>query len=135
MQRFLREEFILSEDLIFSASGDGYLSISGTIKCKGGIEVLVAKILKILSGSGHRSLVQTIEYSYNAYVAGQGNILRYNSPHDDHNQFHHVHRFDFFGGGDETVEEIKTEEDRPTLSDVLEELRNWYWQNVAKFPE
>ena len=97
----------------------------GTICCAGGILIDVTKKLRIVDGDGATVRVQTFAHSYNASLQGRGNILRYCSPHDDHNKFHHVHRFDVWGGDHQgSVDEVSAD-DWPTLGDVLHGLQRW----------
>ena len=97
------------------------------IRCLGGIRVAVEKKLKILNGQGANALVQTSEYHYNAFVRDQGNLFRYDSPHG-HRPYHHVHRFDFLKTWSQTgVQELRTENEIPTLSDVLDEVCEMYY--------
>lgn len=133
MQRFLRDGFIIAEALRFENLGNGYIAIVGTIDCMGGVVLEVDKLLAIQEGEGADALVQTVIYTYHAHVAGQGNILRYDSPHPDHNQFHHVHRYKFDGDGADHVTEL-TWEDVPTLAEVVEELRTWVYQRWERLP-
>jgi hypothetical protein len=98
IQQFLREGFILSEDLLFVNLGNGFLVIEGTLQCAGGIAIDVAKRLQIVGGDGANALVENVGYSYNVLLRGIGNIFRYDSPHPDHNRGHHVHRFDVLQG-------------------------------------
>ncbi|MFZ5623703.1 MAG: hypothetical protein ACOY71_04630 [Gemmatimonadota bacterium] len=55
-----------------------------------------------------------------------------------HNHFHHVHCFDTFGSGHETgCVRIDTEDKRPTISDVLNELQDRHFENqdlLARMP-
>jgi hypothetical protein len=129
-EQFLREGFVLSEDLRFEEFGAGYISLSGTMLCEGGIVLDVEKLLEVVEGHGPHAMVQTVAYRYQAYVLGRGNILRYEGPHPTHNQFHHVHRYNTFGDGDDRVEPIETEDARPTLSEVLDELREFYYEHI-----
>ncbi len=121
MQQVLRGGFVLSEDLGFDPL-EGFLILSGRIKCEGGIYISVWKRIALLSNAGASSAVQTAAYSYNVAVAGMGNVFRYDSPHPDHNRDHHVHRFDVLNGDkDGKVEFIFNEENIPTLREVIEE--------------
>ena len=82
MQRFLRDGFVRSENLFFDDLGNGLIELGGEVECVGDIYIDVQKTLEIVSGDGANATVQTINYSYNAYLKGVGNILRYDSPHD-----------------------------------------------------
>ena len=131
MQQLVREGFVLSDELQFRDMGYGTIVLEGKIPCAGGITVSVRKVLKLRIASGRETEVQTTEYSYNAVLDGVGTILRYDSPHQSHNKYHHVHRHLVFEHDHEgKVEEIHKEEDRPTLGEVLSELRDWYYENI-----
>lgn len=130
MQRFLRGGFVRSENLSFTDLGDGFIELEGVIECAGNIYLDVYKRIQILEGDGPNALVQTIDYSYNAFLSGIGNILRYDSPHPDHYKQHHVHRFDVATKREIAVDFIQNEDDRPTLGEIIIEVENWYFENV-----
>ena len=128
MQRFLRGEFVFSDGVKFAVPAGGYIAVAGEIQCLGGIRIAVDKKLKILSGQGANALVQTSAYHYNAFVHGQGNLFRYDSPHG-HRPCHHVHRFDFLKSWSQTgVQELQSVNAVPTLSDVIDEARELYYE-------
>jgi len=75
--------------------------------------------------------------AYSAVLEGHGNIFRYDSPDlvqteltPGHHKYHHRHRFDVFGTGQEIrpAEEVE-ERDVPSLRQVVEEAETWYWQH------
>lgn len=124
--------FVLFDDVTAAPIGNGLLEMTGRIECLGGIEVTVEKILRMEKQPKGEPTVQTTDYHYNARLKGVGNILRYDSPHVDHNGFHHVHRYDVFSGdSDGTVQACLW----PTLGQVLEELEEWYYDNRDKIPD
>ncbi len=128
MQQFLRGEFVFSDGVTFSAPAGGYIAVAGEIQCLSGIRIAVDKKLKILSGQGANALVQTCEYHYNVFVRDQGNVFRYDSPHR-HRAYHHVHRFDFLNTWSQTgIEVVPTVNVIPTLSDVINEARELYYE-------
>jgi hypothetical protein len=130
MDDFLLEGFVLEEDLRFEDLGDRIITITGTIRCLGGIVVEVEKALTVLDGEGPSATVQTFLYRYHAWIANQRNILRYENTDEHRNFIDHVHRYDTLGDGREvSVEEILEEKNIPTLADVLSELRDWYYAN------
>lgn len=136
IEKFVREGKILSHNLLWSAYGEGLLQLVGTILCEDEICLSVDKRIRVLDGEGASALVQTESYSYNAHFRGGRLILRYDSPHATHNQFHHVHRYSFPDGVEtEEIEALETEDAIPTLSEVVDELmewndvRKWYQQN------
>ena len=129
MQQFLRSGFVISEDLSFEPI-NGVIWLEGTIVCLGNIYIDVSKKIRILSGEGADTIVQTETYSYNAVLANVGNILRYDSPHHDHNQEHHVHRYDVLNDDKEgRLEFIYDEEQRPTLGEVIREVQEWFYEH------
>lgn len=126
MARYRDSGFLLDDDLDFMPDGDGVIALVGTITFDGGIRLDVAKKLRILEGEASTAMVQTFAYAYNANVAGLGNILRYCSPHDDHNEFHHKHTYDLLAGDRSgTVTEIDADS-WPTLGEVFGELHAWF---------
>lgn len=132
MRDLVARGFVLSDDLAIAPYGNGYLAMQGTVQCLGDIEVTVEKILQLSEQKSGEPTVQTVEYHYNARLRGFGNILRYDSSHPTHNQFHHVHRYDVFTTDDEgTVEECRW----PTLGKVLDELEEWYYDNRERLPK
>ncbi len=131
MDQFRKEGFVTSDDLRLESLGGGLMVIEGTVRCVGPINLSVYKTLETVKGRGADALVQCVAYSYNAALEGLGNILRYESPHKTHNQDHHVHRFDVLGSEAETLKWIRDDE-WPTLGEVIEELRDWYYENEAR---
>lgn len=132
MGQFVDGGFILADTLEIVPIGAGYIAILGSVSCLGEIELDVWKILEVVDGHGSTARVQTIAYAYNAHLRGIGNIFRYDSPHPDHNRYHHVHKFEVFGDDHEgRVEEIDAAE-WPTLGDVLSELQSWFYENYER---
>jgi hypothetical protein len=131
MQAFLRRaDFVLEENLEFEAQGDGTFTLKGTVQCVNGIYIEVEKTLVILGGSGMSAKVQTTAYKYNAAIGKLGNILRYDSPHPTHNREHHKHTYDVLAGDTEgEVTFLYTEEERPTLGEMIEEVRHWFYDH------
>ncbi len=132
MQQFIREGFVILDGLVLETL-DNSILIYGTIVCLGRIYIDVKKELSILSGEGADAMVQTVDYSYNAVLTNVGNILRYDSPHLDHNQEHHVHRYDVLNGDKKgRVEFIYDEEQRPTLGEVIREVEEWFYKHYEE---
>lgn len=157
MARLVDSGFVLSADLAFrnlGLSNDGTATIflgapapdddddapprEGHIECLGGIRLKVEKYIEVLEGEGANALVRTFGYSYNASIGARGNILRYCAPHArpgeadpiEHHHHHHKHRFDPLRvGAPVDVVMISSEDDRPTLGEVIEELRDWYYEH------
>jgi hypothetical protein len=136
MQRFLRGAFVVSEDLSFYAFEGSYV-IEGRIMCEGGIEIEVKKRLMILSPPDELDpLVRTEYYIYNATIPSLGPIFRYNSPHADHNRYHHVHRYEVLDGDTQGTVELDYDDDAwPTLAEVISETEDWYHRNVGRMTE
>lgn len=125
MERQLRNGFVLSDELVFTPIHNGIL-LEGDVICLGTIRLQVRKIIKILEGDGAEAFVQTVLYSYNAILAGRGNIFRYDSPHATHNKEYHVHRYNVLSGGEQLpIEWLSEEEQRPTLGEVIDKLADW----------
>ncbi len=128
LHQFISDGFIGRESLTIEPSA-GRLRIRGEVGCSGRILVYVDKILEIVDDATD-PLVQTINYTYNVSLQGGGNLFRYDSPHEDHNQDHHKHVFDR-----ETFEEIAESpllhglDGWPTLGEVVQEAARFYWEN------
>jgi hypothetical protein len=127
MQDFVDEGFVISHNVRFGKPTGGYITLEGDIHVKGGITVEVQKKLKILSGKGPNAMVKTSEYSYHVYANGRGNLFRYENC--DHRHHHHVHWYDFLRTwGPTRVDELQ-ENEVPTLSEVLDAVRDIYYEN------
>ncbi|NTW52991.1 MAG: hypothetical protein HGB22_10460 [Chlorobiaceae bacterium] len=115
MHKYKCDGFVIYEGLLITPLRKAIL-ITGTIECSGGLKVEVQKRLDILDQEDRNPLVQTVSYSYNVFLTGVGNVFRYDSPHKDHNQQHHVHRYDVLNAGNTVaVTYIGDEENIPTL--------------------
>jgi hypothetical protein len=136
MQQFVSRGFVLSNELTFWPYGDGLFVITGDVRCLGRIILRVAKVLEVVGGEDRNPLVQTVAYSYNAFVEGMGNILRYDSPHsEEHRPVHHVHRYDVLNGDVEGIVEEVPNDAWPTIGDVLTGLQEFYYDNFQKLPK
>lgn len=85
------------------------------------VEIKIHKVLEI-DISWAKKKVRTFEYSYQAKrPSPDGRIyIRYDSPHTDHNQYHHKHIFD--KNGNET-EILKISDDEwPHVTEFLDEV-------------
>lgn len=132
MNQFKSRGFVLVDGLTLSAMGNGVMLMSGLIECAGDIMLTVTKHLQVVDGEGDNVRVKNVGYSYQGWLRGHGNIVRYDSPHENHNRCHHVHRADCFTpGADETLEEIPDGQ-WPTLGEVLHELEKWYYENYER---
>lgn len=130
MAQLERRGVVLSDGLAINAAGGGRFTIVGEVRCLSGVSVSVEKILEIVDGDEVNPRVQTVFYSYNARLEGDGNIFRYDSPHsEDHKPYHHKHVFDV-RSGDHRGHVIEVDsENWPTLGEVLEEVEQWVFEN------
>ena len=135
MAQVRRSGFVGEDTLVVEAypTSPPVWSLLGEISCKGEIILSVTKILERVSDDPD-PLIQTIRYSYHAFVRGGGNILRYDNNHSrqDHIDDHHKHVIDT-KTGEETVEWIGAER-WPTLGEVLRELMDWHGRNYTMLP-
>lgn len=141
MEKLRGSEFVAADTLFFEElPGTAGIFLSGEVACKGGVVVSVEKFLGVLEGDGPAALVQTEWYSYNVFVRGWHNVLRYDNQHPQHlypghQDPHHKHVFDWRSG-----EERKDSptwigaEEWPTLSEVIREAEVWYWGNRGDLP-
>lgn len=134
MDHHVQRGFVLEDGLNFRFL-PGLITLEGRITCKGGIEVTVLKEITILEGEGPRALVRTSKYSYHANLRGGANIFRYDSP-GSHRDCHHRHIFDTFGDNAEIdVIRLGSEDEIPTISDVLTKLQVWFEEHEDKLPK
>ena len=133
MQQFLGKGVVLSEDLSFNDIGNGVLLLEGTIACVDDLRIEVSKRLQIVGSMAGEPLVQTSGYSYSAILGKRGPIFRYDSPHPDHNMFHHVHRYAVLDGDVHgATTPIEEQAQWPTLGEVIQELCDWYYDNLTR---
>ena len=138
LDSFLREGFIADHTLIFSGSNFYRFSLKGEIACLGNILITVDKTLEVLQDYRKNALVQTVMYNYNVSVRGYGNVFRYDNSHSriGHPDNHHKHEFDWkLNDQDEGKVIWVGAEKWPTLGEVIEEARDWYWSNQSELPE
>lgn len=107
------EEFITANWLALELDRLEVESIKGNR-----IFIKISKDVEVSPGV-RKPLAKLSEYSYHAWYKSSGNnILRYCSPHPDHNKFHHRH--------DYTVIPLRTtqvgKDEWPHVSEFLEEL-------------
>lgn len=83
----------------------------------------MSKIFETRTVGRGRLQVRCFSYSYNAYIRGRHNILRYDNNHgfDDY----HKHTFDVKTGKQVKRESLKRNE-FPHLSEVLDELEKMF---------
>lgn len=131
MATLLEEGFAIQDDCRFTFLPRAVV-LEGQVVCLGSVTLEVSKQLEILTGRGVAAMVQTRSFSYHAWVRGRYNIFRYDSAHD-HRRFPHKHIYDTFGFGKELdVTELTSEDDVPTLTEVIRELRDWYQANAGR---
>jgi hypothetical protein len=131
MARFTDEGFV-AEDQCEFAFLPGRLLLVGRILRLDGIVLEVEKEIAILAGEGMTARVQTATFRYHAWIRGEHNILRYESPHG-HRPAAHKHVYNTFGDGLEAeVLDLNREDDIPTLGDVLRELQSWHEENASR---
>lgn len=125
--------FVVADELEAAFISRDRFAIRGRVRCDHALFVDVDKVLAYRSDGR----VRTIRYSYHAGFEGPVDrpIFRYDNDHrysrEGHPDEHHKHRFDPV-----TWQEIEPPEwvgrDRwPHLSDVLEELWEW-WREVGR---
>lgn len=110
------------------------LRIKGFVYCRGGLELKVDKILKVEKTSRGQT-IQAVKYSYNLRFSNGGNIFRYDNAHVHsylgHKSPFHVHRFNPMGVQlPNSPTEVPSEEDWPTLTEVIEEADSYYWTHL-----
>lgn len=128
--QFVREGFVAEDHGLEFEAVPGGLLLEGRLECEGGIRIDVTKLVAYVIEDTD-PLVETRRYRYHVTLRGAGNVFRYDSPHETHNREHHVHRYDLLDGdrrGEVTF--LHDEEEVPTLGEVIEEARQWYWANL-----
>lgn len=136
LAQLVREGFVDEDHGLEFEAVPGGLVLEGILDCAdGAITVEVQKFVAYVLEADD-PLVETRSYRYHVALRGVGNIVRYESPHETHNRAHHVHRYDLLAGdrGGE-VRFLHDEEDVPTLGEVIEEARQWYWTNLEALKE
>ena len=130
MQRLRRDGFVESDDLSVVPLGGGAIMMEGQIRCEGGLVCTVEKILAIVDATdGDNPLVQTVRFAYNVHVAGHHNLFRYDNVHayQGHADASHRHAFDWRTGEAGEIRWVGSS--WPTLGEVLEEARAWFWEH------
>ena len=56
------------------------------------ILVNIEKDVEVQPGA-KKKIARTVGYSYQAWIKGGNNLIRYCSPHETHNKFHHKHDY------------------------------------------
>lgn len=118
LEQFRAEGLVLKDTLhTFKVPGTPFWKMEGEIWLRGNLRMTVEKTLRTFRGADG-IYVYTTQYSYNLTKQGEGNVFRYCSPHETHNQFHHKHIFD--PPGNEIEVKVVTGE-WPTLGDAIKE--------------
>lgn len=131
MTKLLDEGFVIEDECAFTFLREAVV-LEGRIICLDSISLDVRKEIAILSGSGMNARVQTRMFRYQAWVRGAHNVLRYDSAHP-HRPYAHKHVYNTFGDGREVeIVELRTDEDVPTLGEVIRELHDWHSANASR---
>ena len=129
-----RPYFIVDDDLHYGFLAEDLFEIRGRVRCRDGLFVDVTKTLDV----NERNQVRTISYSYHAGIEGRESrsIFRYDNAHrytrEGHRDEHHRHRFDPMTWQEIEPPEWIGREGWPHLSDVIDELRDW-WEQTGRF--
>lgn len=119
--------FILEDRLNVTLTAD-LVAWAGDLICADGIEIHVSKRQASWFRSGRR-WVQTESYSYHVLqrmTSRERSVFRYdNSPHHDHEDPHHRHRYDVNGVELGRAEWVGAQ-GWPTLGDVIDEAYRWW---------
>jgi hypothetical protein len=133
----LREGFAVEHTLDYFAL-PGAIKISGHIACRGRIVIWVYKILEVSNEGPNRPLVKTVNYTYNAFVAGYGSFLRHDNAHahPGHADAHHCHEIDWWTRIELPGSPYWCGEDGwPTLADFVRRAHDWYDVNKEELPD
>lgn len=130
----LRRGTVVRHDSLQFKDWPGTITLTGEIGCVGNILIQVSKALAIVE-PGEDPLVQTITYSYNAWVRNHCTFLRYDNshPHKGHADPHHKHVQDWRTGKGRVY--WVGEEKWPSLTAVAHEVEEWYWEHREELPE
>ncbi|HAN91878.1 MAG TPA: hypothetical protein DCQ33_07335 [Nitrospira sp.] len=135
MGHLQRGGFVAHDTLCFQALPGSFI-LSGEIACLGKIVIQVEKTLAIIEDTyGNDPIVQTIVYRYNASVRGHNVILRYDNahPHPGHADDHHKHVVNWKSGQEEALVWVG-EAGWPTLTQVIQEVEEWYYAHISELP-
>ena len=119
--------FVETDGLKVEDYGDGFIVMSGSLGC-GCLRLEVTKSLEVREERGAK-FVRTVAYSYNVSLSQTGCVLRYCSPHADHNQHHHKHTFDVLAGDRQGSVSSVPDGEWPTIGEVLAEAEAWQNDN------
>jgi hypothetical protein len=142
MAQLRAEGFVCGDNLAFPPPSrkSNFIRLKGSIFCLGGIRIDVTKHWRILYWEGKVPVIQTERYAYHAMVEGFYGIFRYDNvhrtPYKGHHDRHHKHLIDWKTGKQFcSPPEWVGEEKWPVLDKVIEELRDWYWENKLLLPD
>jgi hypothetical protein len=135
IERFFRDGFVHRDMVVFTATGNGLVRAEGTLVCAGGLVCHVhaiigpgdcAGVTPQVAGSGSLTYEVTTE---NEHLAVGRTVFRYENTHrhaatDGPN---HRHVFDP-GSGSERIHGLGR--NTPTLAQVLEDMRHFYWSSL-----
>lgn len=107
----------------YEFEGELYMVMNGEIFCSHRVVLEVTKYFETKWTRRGRLQVRCFSYRYNASVAGEHNLLRYDNGHDLDE--YHRHVFDV-GTGDPLLVEHLTRNEFPLLSEVLDELAQMF---------
>lgn len=62
-------------------------TLKGTV-----ITINIEKDVEVQPG-GTKIVARTVGYTYQAWIKGGNNLIRYCSPHETHNKYHHKHEY------------------------------------------
>lgn len=134
MADLLREGFVVQDDCRFTILSSVVI-LEGTIHCLDGISLDVRKEIDVLKGRGPGAEVRTRAFRYHAWVRGSHNIFRYESAHE-HRPYAHKHVYDTFGYGQENrLIELRSQDEVPTLAEVVRELQGWHQDNGRRLSD
>jgi hypothetical protein len=137
MEDFSKEGFVVEDSLSIRRVKPDSVFIEGRIRCQAGLYIDVEKRLTVRQ-IRRRTQVRTARYSYHAGIEGSTNrsIFRYDNAHaftrEGHPDAHHIHHFDPQSWRERKPPEWIGEADWPHLSDVIEELRQW-WETTGRY--
>lgn len=137
MDAFRSSSFVGEDSMELRFLEAGLLTIQGEISCLGNIVIRVGKTLAILDDGEPDPPVQTILYAYNASVRGRNSFLRHDNAHayPGHFDEHHRHDFDWKTGENLPGSPSWVGADGwPTMSEFIEEVRDWYWKHKDELP-
>jgi hypothetical protein len=132
LQQFIEEGFVVGHDITSDVLGSPpRLILRGRIRCQHELFIEVSKDLAIQIRWG-KPHVRTEQYNYHAGIEGSQarSIFRYDNahPYEGHQDDHHKHCFDHRTWRPILPPEWVGKDGWPHLSDVIEELRTWWYE-------